>query len=148
MAPDSYGHWLAQRSADETHNAQMGFIVIAVLFGVFVVAPLLYFLARIAWIILSDKGARRSIARAILFLVLLSICLPFHIFGVLVFLIAWFGFLRPAFRRSDAIREIKKQIRERMESESYSTGQYVPIYGRNDEMVATYDPETGKFTAV
>jgi hypothetical protein len=65
----------------------------------------------------------------------------------LVFLLVWFLLVHPAFRRADAMREIKKQIREHMESENYSTGQYVSIYNPvTEELVATYDPETGMLT--
>src|SRR5258708_14558100 len=102
-----------------------GVWVVGVAIAVIIASVLLFFVYGIARAIFKDEGARRFIARSILFVVLLVICLPFHLFGMLVFALLWFLLVRPIFRRSDAMREIKKQIREHMESENYSTGQYV-----------------------
>jgi chromate transport protein ChrA len=129
-------------SKDMTGTWIVGGVAIAV-----AAAVLLFFVYRIVRVIVEDEGGRRFIARSILFVVLLSIWLPFHIFGILVLLIVWLLLVNPSFRRADAMREIKKQIRERFDSENYSTGQYIPIYNpKSDELIATYDPETGMLT--
>jgi hypothetical protein len=122
--------------------------VLGITAAVIIASVLLYVAYGIARVIFKDEGARRFIARSILFVILLSICLPFHIFGILVFGVLWFLLLRPSFRRADAMREIKRQILEWMESENYSTGQNIPIYRpKSDELIATYDPETGILTS-
>ena len=116
--------------------------------AVIITAVLLYVAYGIVRAIFKDEGARRFIPRSILFVLLLSICLPFHIFGILVFFLVWFLLVNPYFRRADALREIKRQILEWMQSENYSTGQNIPIYRpKSDELIATYDPETGILTS-